>query len=135
MIDIKSGDIYINNSQIKLTSSLSEEQFMKTSLYSGGNTKPFYSVKHSVYIANKNFKIALYFLNNKLKEIRLYSEEIALGTSWLDFSEQKELETKKEHDKWLENVIGKGPFLYSWGEIISVFDKKGGVSSIIIKYK
>jgi hypothetical protein len=135
MIDTKNGDIYINNSQIKLTLNLSVEQFKKTPLYSGENIKPFYSVKHSVHIANKNFKIALYFLNNKLKEIRLYSEEIALGTSWLDFSEQKELERKKEHDKWLENLIGKGPYLYSWGEIISVFDKKGGVSSIIIRYK
>jgi hypothetical protein len=77
----------------------------------------------------------LCFLNNKLTEIRLYSEEIALGTSWLDFSEQKELERKKEHDKWLEFLIGKGPYLYSWGEIISVFDKKGGVSSKIIRYK
>jgi hypothetical protein len=61
MIDIKNGDIYINNSQIKLTSSLYEEQFKKTPLYLEGNIKPFYSVKHSVHITNKKFKIVLCF--------------------------------------------------------------------------
>jgi hypothetical protein len=72
------------------------------------------------------------FENDRLNEVSLLfdlpSED---GRQW---TEELELERKKIHDQWLLAELGKPPYRYSWGEVVSSFDPKGCVSDIILRY-
>lgn len=133
MIDKLTGNIALNDGKIVLSPNLSKEQFKKSHLYSGGKIEPSYSLKILQEINNKSFFVTLFFPNEFLEKI--YLTEATKSTGWGDWSEEKELEKKQRHDKWLNSILGEGPYSYSWGEIKSLYDRKGGVSLVIIIYK
>jgi hypothetical protein len=78
--------------------------------------------------------VTIYFYNDLLESVSLYSVDGKSGESWSDWSEQKELEKKEIHDRWLTNLLGKAASYYRWGEVSSGYDPKGGFSSIEIRY-
>jgi hypothetical protein len=45
-----------------------------------------------------------------------------------------ELERKAKHDQWLSEHLGKSPYDYAWGRVVSEFDPKGLASEIIVVY-
>jgi len=53
-------------------------------------------------------------------------------TQW---TEASELARKAKHDEWLQNALGKPPYIYSWGKVSSVYDPKGCASEIIVAYE
>lgn len=132
MIDENFGSIILEDGKIVLNSNMSPGIFMATSLYKGGSVEPNYLLKDTHEINGKEFLITLYFNNEKLKKIHL--SEAIKGLSWDNWSEEVEINKKKSHDQWLLSVLGNEPYNYSWGNIESIFDKKGCVSSIILRY-
>lgn len=132
MIDKLTGSLVLENGNIDLNPSTSIESFMTTPLYKGGDIKTGYSLKNPEPINGKTFLITLYFVNEKIKEIHL--SEVSGGLSWSDWTEDIEIKKKSSHDEWLVAILGKAPYQYSWGQIESVYDKKGCVSSIIVRY-
>lgn len=132
MIDKTTGSIILENENVVLNSTMSPEIFMTTSLYKGGIIGTNYVLKDTQEIAGKTFLLTLFFYNENLKEIHL--SEVMNGLSWDNWIEDVEITKKKSHDQWLLGVLGKEPYNYSWGHIESVFDKKGCVSSIILRY-
>lgn len=133
MIDKLTGSITLNDGKIVLSSNLSKEKFEKSKLYSGGKLEPSYSLKSPQEINNKSFFVTLFFSNGNLK--KMYLTEATKSTGWGDWSKEKELKKKQRHDEWLNSLFGGGPYSYPWGEIKSLYDKKGGVSLIIINYR
>jgi len=99
--------------------------------YNGASLERIYTLKGTKSISNKNFIVSIYFVNKYLKEIHLYNAEDN-SEDWL---ESNELDRKRRQDEWLNSLLGKGSYKYPWGVIESVFDPKGGFSSIIIRYK
>jgi len=72
------------------------------------------------------------FRNNRLNELSvLFHMPSDDADQW---TEELELARKKVHDEWLRAELGTPPYRYSWGEIASVFDPKGCVSDIILRY-
>lgn len=51
-----------------------------------------------------------------------------------EWTADSELERKAKHDAWLQAELGKPPYDYSWGRIVSEFDAKGCASEIIVSY-
>jgi hypothetical protein len=45
-----------------------------------------------------------------------------------------EMQRKALHDEWLTKELGKPPYRYTWGNIVSEFDQKACVSEIILTY-
>lgn len=129
MIDISTGSIDIG--EITLSPTLTVDQFKNSGLYNGASLERIYTLKGTKNISNKNFIVSIYFLNSYLKEIHLYDTE----DNSEDWSESNELDKKKRQDEWLKSLLGKGAYKYPWGVIESLFDPKGGFSSIIIRYK
>ncbi|MDG5471457.1 hypothetical protein P6709_06835 [Jeotgalibacillus sp. ET6] len=133
MIDKITGSILLDNQKVVLNSRLSPENFMNTSLYQGEIIDTKYLIKDTKDINGKRFLITLFFISERLKEVHL--SEVMNGISCSNWTEDIESEKKKSHDKWLLKILGNGPYVYSWGTVESTFDKKGAVSSIILRYR
>ncbi|MFS0653841.1 hypothetical protein [Bacillus sp. 179-C3.3 HS] len=132
MIDKTTGSIILDNVNKVINSRMSSEVFKTTSLYKGGIIHTNYQLIDTHLINGKEFLITLFFDNEKLKEVHL--SEFINGLSWDNWTEDVELAKKKSHDQWLLTSLGEKPYDYSWGYVESIFDKKGCVSSIIIRY-
>jgi hypothetical protein len=69
---------------------------------------------------------------------RLYQISMAItgesNESWDTWTEEKELERRRTHDNFLRNALGIAPYVYAWGEVVSVLDEKSGGASIIVRY-
>ena len=93
-----------------------------------------YSVRN--YKLNGTYFIfTFYYKDDTLKMLDFVISEIPFGTtSWMDWSEQKELEMRDNYNDWLTKEIGKERN-FSWGTIDAFYDKKSGGSSIFLKYK
>ena len=68
----------------------------------------------------------------------LFSADFAVsddrfGGSWSDYSKDKELERKAEHDQLLNEVLGSKRE-FPWGTVWSVFDERSGGSSFGVNY-
>ena len=53
------------------------------------------------------------------------------GNEW---TEARELERMVVHDNWLRHELGKPPYEYAWGSVVSEYDAKGCESEIILSY-
>ena len=84
-------------------------------------------------IVDAKLLAALRFRAGLLEEVTLRLRDNK-PSSWDNWSEESELELKRKHDAWLRECLGEEPYQFSWGMVFSVYDKKTGASSIIIKY-
>ena len=80
------------------------------------------------------FAVVLYFHGNRLASIDFCHSDDKFGTSWDDFSEEKEAQRQKSHDAWLAECLGPRRS-FPWGTVWSGVDPKAGGSSIFISYK
>jgi len=60
--------------------------------------------------------------------LRLPSDDT---TGWSDEAEQQRLAL---HDAWLKAELGEPPYRYSWGQIESSYDARGGITDIVFAY-
>ncbi|HEX8272814.1 MAG TPA: hypothetical protein VF615_09180 [Longimicrobiaceae bacterium] len=81
------------------------------------------------------FRVSLRFHGESLTSLELVAVDARFGTSWSDWTEEKELDRCRFHDEWLETASGLKPGRYSWGVLESRFDPKGGFSSIIVDFQ
>jgi hypothetical protein len=51
-----------------------------------------------------------------------------------EWTEARELERMAVHDRWLRQELGKPPYDYPWGRVVSEYDAKGCESGIILLY-
>lgn len=50
------------------------------------------------------------------------------------WSEDSEMQRQRLHDAWLLRELGKPPYRFDWGEIVSEYDAKAVSSAIIVAY-
>lgn len=124
-MDLKSGIIDINGEI--LSPGYNFEDFKNSSLYSGQDSLRFIRLKGIVKLLENNYIISLLFQNNALYMISLTCIDIEL-----QFSE--EIKRKRFHDSILEENGLDTESYFEWGNIKSVYDPKGNVSSINIAY-
>lgn len=92
------------------------------------------------------FAVRLVFEGERLDSYSLWLDDPRYGTSWDDYSEEKQLAMRDAHDVWLVAQLGpgeripspRGPELHyalPWAEVWSTFDAKGGSTSIIVRFR
>jgi hypothetical protein len=47
---------------------------------------------------------------------------------------EREHDRRAAHDAWLRGALGRPPYAYAWGRVVSDFDPKGLASEIIVAY-
>ncbi len=136
-VDDKSGEISLTNG-FKIGSSLTREALLSSPLgekaENWGTHDPWFHYR--IIAASSDgtpFIFVLSFCEGNLYEVSLSIDSPEFGSSWEDWSEERERNRKAQHDTWLRK-IGIIDQIYHWGRIDSVFDEQTGGSSIIIKF-
>jgi hypothetical protein len=92
------------------------------------------------------FGVDLVFDGERLDCYSLWLDDARYGTSWDDWSEEKQLAQRDAHDAWLVSNLGpgerqpspRGPELrysFAWGEAWSTYDARGGSSTIGVRFR
>lgn len=78
--------------------------------------------------------VSVYFKGEFLDSIHFSVSGAEYGSSWGDWSEEKEMKRKSANDAWLQKYELTPGQTYSWGSVWSGYDPKGGFSSIVVRY-
>ena len=92
------------------------------------------------------FRVELHFQGEQLQGYSLWLDDPRYGTSWDDYSEEKQLAQRDAHDAWLVSSLGPGErepsphgpelrYSLPWGNVWSTFDARGGSSPIGVRFR
>ncbi|HEY1698053.1 MAG TPA: hypothetical protein VGG39_38095 [Polyangiaceae bacterium] len=92
------------------------------------------------------FAVRLLFEGERLDGYRMWMLDPRFGTSWDDWSEEKQRAQQDAHDAWLIGLLGPGTrrptpggpeLAYSlpWGEVWSAYDPRSGSSTIGVRFR
>jgi hypothetical protein len=138
MLDPNTGLLVIDSPRGEIGPSLTRTRFLETPAFSRATisvkNEPWCSwVLKGQRIGQDEFAIVIYFYGEEIRTVVLQNASPALGTSWADYTEEKERLRKNAHDKWVrQNLAGQKNA--SWGTVKSVFDQIGGFSCIKVSY-
>lgn len=124
-MNFKSGIIEINGEII--APGYTFKDFQKTEFYNGQDGIRIIRINDTVKIDENKFVVNLFF-RNKI----LYMISMICTDEEIPFSE--EIKRKQIHDEILRNNGLNSESFFDWGNIKSVYDPKGNVSSINIIY-
>jgi len=140
MIDKSSGKIMFDNgcSIYPMMDTISfEKEFHKAQILTKDNIGGYfnyYLVPQK--IEEQFFTLRIYFDNkNVIESVLMSANESGDVKTWENWNEEKELKNKKNNDVWLMSNMGKPPYNYTWGNIISDYDMRSGSSLIVIRYQ
>ena len=75
------------------------------------------------------------FEHETMRSVTLWSEDPVFGTSWDDYSREKELARHARHIEWLSSILGHWGRQFPWGHISAGgYDGKAGFSVIGVRY-
>ena len=104
--------------------------------------EPWHSWKLACRIGGEAFMLALYFHGETLDMAVLALSDGRYGTSWDDYSEDKEKARHAAHRRWIDDELKRyGKSLWSgsrrtfpWGAVSADYDPRSGGASIVITY-
>ncbi|WP_157772443.1 hypothetical protein [Lacunisphaera limnophila] len=139
MIDANNGRIAVSGDCI-VSGSLKKSVFMSSSLFHCTKpltiNPPFASyVLPEQSIDGRAYSVSLWFREESLSHVQLCDTGDEFGSSWEDWSEEKEKKRKQHHDRLLVSLLGRSrEYGFGWGRIESLFDLKAASSYIVISY-
>jgi hypothetical protein len=78
--------------------------------------------------------LTLYFVGEVVSEIHLYPLWGITSDGWGQQTLPEAEEAKRNNNRLLEQILGTPPYVYKWGEIMSILDQKSSFGQIIIRY-
>jgi hypothetical protein len=140
MFDIKNGKLYLAKFKMNIDQNLTHKDFCKSELYK--KATPFiinppynsYKIEEYMEILGEKFIMVLFFQNEKLQRINFSFYNPNAFDSWENWSEEKELEIKKQYDNLLKQNFGDPPYEYYWGSLESIYDKRSGSAYLLVSY-
>ncbi len=141
IIDKLTGTVVIDSPAIEIKRQMTRSDYLQSQLFlisSPLNQNPpwsRYGFKPILINAN-NFAGNICFKTEKLYSLTLVVIRPEFGTSWAEWSEEKEAQRKIYHDNLLKSNFGATAesYSFSWGRVISSYDNKAGGSAIDIYY-
>jgi hypothetical protein len=138
-IDSATGALNLPELGLSIFHTLARQEFLKSQAFSqsrpGVQNPPWrtYSLPQ-IPLADSILHINILFNGEHLDSLSLAHSAEPFGLSWGDWSKEKELARKNFHETWLNQIyapVGR----YPWGKIESLYDDRGGSSSILIRYE
>jgi len=83
--------------------------------------------------AGTPWRLGAWFHGQRLWRVTLVACNAEFGAGWDEWSAAKEEARRIFQDRWLTRVVGGEP-RFAWGSVASIFDARGGGSSIILDY-
>lgn len=138
-INDKTGTVTLPEIDAFISPSLSRYVFLSTPSFQGASVvvrnEPWCSYDlPPIPLPETNLYVRFQFHDQRLTDVSLTHSAPQFGSSWADWSEERELARKAFHESWLARELHLSPGYFPWGEIVSCYDAKGGSSFIIIRY-
>ena len=76
----------------------------------------------------------LHFDGERLASLDLLHSAARFGTSWAEWTQEREQARKTFHEQWLAAELRLPCGEYPWGTVSSCYDPHGGASLIVISY-
>ena len=141
MIDPSTGTINFPDKEIIVSGQLTREQFLSSTLGSQSEVLVRNESYCSFKLPKVNFEGHSYVWSLQFKDSILQSVSITccdskFGTSWSDWSEDKQKACKQFHDHLLVSIFGESfsSSRFSWGSVESIYDARAGESSVNVIY-
>jgi hypothetical protein len=141
MIDSTTGQVQLPSDGIRIGPLLTREQFLVSPLANQCGelvrNEPHCSFAlPRVRFAGHSFAWSLWFRGSVLQRVSIQCADAEFGSSWSDWSEDRELARKRSHDALLSANLGQdwSHKNFSWGTVSSSCDLKSGLSSIEVTY-
>ncbi len=141
MIEQATGKIQMSLGDIYVSPLFTREQFLASPIAGQCRelvrNEPFCSFAlPAIQFDGHSFAWSLWFRGSVLQRVSIECADAKFGSSWSDWSEEREMARKRFHDSFLQTVLGPdwNQRHFSWGKVLSVYDQKGGFSSIQIIY-
>ena len=141
MIDRTTGQIQLPSDGIHVGPLLVREHFLASPLAKQRRelvrNEPHCSfVLPTVRFHDHSFAWSFWFHGSVLQRVTIQFVDAEFGSSWSDWSEERELARKRFHDSFLQSELGTNwrHQRFSWGTVDSSYDPKGGFSSIGVTY-
>ncbi len=94
----------------------------------------------------RNVGVRLLFEGERLDGYRLWIVDPRYGTTWDDWSEDRQLAQRDAHDEWLLGMLGPGArkrapggmelsYSLPWGDVWSSYDPRSADSSIGVRFR
>ena len=135
----QNGEILIDG-VVVIKPGMSEEEF----------TKSLYGSKAELFLTNEGYSdyqltvehpddlgvaMILIFKEDTIESVEFNPLWEGSPRSWSEWSLETEMEIKRKNDLFLKENLGEPPYQYSWGRVVSVFDKRDQASDIIVTYE
>ena len=116
------------------------------SLYASGATNEeegwYYATLREQKLGGLRFDLSMRFQHGMLRVLSLSHVDPSFGSSWDEYSIEKQRDLQAWHDRWLREQgvsgrlrdLGVAGARYDWGSISSGFDSKSGFASIDVLY-
>jgi hypothetical protein len=141
MIERSTGQIHFPSDGIRVGPSLTREQFLASPLASQArvlvrNEPHCTFALPTVQFDGHSFAWSLWFEGSSLRRVSIECADAEFGSSWSDWSEERQLALKRFHDSLLQSVLGPdwSRQRYTWGAVDSGYDPRDGFSSIGVSY-
>jgi hypothetical protein len=142
MIDHATGEIQFRADGIRVGHALTRELLLASSISSQCRelvrNEPYCSFAlPTVQFGDQPFAWSVWFRASVLLRVSIQCASPAFGSSWSDWSENRELARKRVHDSLLQQSLGQDwcHKHFTWGRVESLYDSKGGFSSIVVTYE
>lgn len=140
MIDRASGTIrFDQHPEAVIVPTLARVAFLAAPVWEGRGisvqNEPWCSWRVGDLAADGRELVAIFsFHGEQLRMITLSVVDPEFGSSWSDWSKERELARKALHDRILEKDLGLRRS-FGWGVASSSYDDKSGGSSIVVRYE
>jgi hypothetical protein len=141
MINPSTGTIKLPAKTIVVSGQLTREQFLSSTLANQSQVlvrnEPHCSFKlPSVSFDGHFFAWNLWFHGSTLQRVSIACADSQFGSSWSDWSEDKEQARKQFHDHLINSTFGErlGNGHFPWGSVESIYDERSGGSSVEVIY-
>jgi hypothetical protein len=142
MIDRQDGTFVCEDPSFRIGPRVTRAEFLTAAWAQGAQhqvvNEPWHSWKlDGSYRSNSlSFVVILHFVGERLARLELCNTDARFGTSWADYSEEKERQRQDSHDAWLAACLG-AQRSFAWGTVQSGAGDDphgGGGASLTIAY-
>ena len=141
MLDAQTGKLSFDDPAITISPGFTKAEFLSSSLAAnarpGNQNHPWVRFAFQpIQARGETWAGDVCFQNDRLYSVSLSIVRKEFGSSWEDWSEEKELARKALHDHVLFELLGRTAeeYRFAWGTVSSTYDQKGGESSIHLQY-
>jgi hypothetical protein len=140
MIDANAGMIRFDGPSFSIAPSLTRTEFLASAPGREAEiftqNEPWCSWKLKAPIRAKiDWIVVVWFHGERLTRLSLSHMSPDDGSSWADWSMEKERKRQKVQDEWLLQMIPDSRREFPWGKIWSGYDDRSAGSSIEITFK